>query len=312
VDAVTAPLARARRLGVRAVRFRTLALAACGALYVIVATGATVRLTASGLGCEHWPGCSAGNPFPQKGYHSFIEFGNRMVGGLTIALTLLVWLAARRTPRLPPWSVRLALALFLGTLAQAPLGAITVYLNLHPLIVIPHLLLSIALLGAAVVLAIEGLRLERGSAEPALPEEGRRLGTVVAAACFALIVSGTFATAAGPHSGGDDVARFGTLGVALVVHAAAVAVFGLGVVFLLGYLFAARERAPGLFRGTVALVALVLVQMALGELQYRTHLPWGLVLVHVALAAAVWAGAVALATLLRRPLGVRATAVGRI
>jgi heme A synthase len=32
-----------------------------------------------------------------------------------------------------------------------------------------------------------------------------------------------------------------------------------------------------------------------GEIQSRTELPWGLVLVHVALATAVWAGVVALA-----------------
>jgi heme A synthase len=35
--------------------------------------------------------------------------------------------------------------------------------------------------------------------------------------------------------------------------------------------------------------------MVIGDIQWRTHLPWGLVLVHVALATAVWAGVVALA-----------------
>jgi hypothetical protein len=33
-----------------------------------------------------------------------------------------------------------------------------------------------------------------------------------------------------------------------------------------------------------------------GELQYRLELPWGIVAVHVALAAAVWAATVALLT----------------
>jgi heme A synthase len=47
--------------------------------------------------------------------------------------------------------------------------------------------------------------------------------------------------------------------------------------------------------------AVLLVQMGLGELQWRTHLPWGLVLVHVFLAATVWVGTVALATLFWRP-----------
>jgi heme A synthase len=42
--------------------------------------------------------------------------------------------------------------------------------------------------------------------------------------------------------------------------------------------------------------------MGLGELQYRTHLPWWLVLIHVSLAAAVWAVTVTLVTLVRRPL----------
>jgi heme A synthase len=47
--------------------------------------------------------------------------------------------------------------------------------------------------------------------------------------------------------------------------------------------------------------ALLLAQMGLGELQWRTHLPWGLVLAHVFLAATVWVGTVALATLFFRP-----------
>ena len=57
-----------------------------------------MRLTDSGLGCRHWPGCQAGHPLPAKSAHAFVEFGNRLVGAVTIAITLIVWLAARRTP----------------------------------------------------------------------------------------------------------------------------------------------------------------------------------------------------------------------
>jgi heme A synthase len=49
------------------------------------------------------------------------------------------------------------------------------------------------------------------------------------------------------------------------------------------------------------LLALLLVQMAVGELQYRNELPWWLVLVHVSLAAAIWAVTVALITFMWRP-----------
>ena len=56
--------------------------------------------------------------------------------GITILLTLATWLASRWTPTMPTWARRVALATFLGALAQAPLGAITVYFDLHPLLVL--------------------------------------------------------------------------------------------------------------------------------------------------------------------------------
>src|SRR2546423_11718308 len=94
-------------------RFLPLALAQLAALWLIVVTGAAVRLTDSGLGCRHWPGCEEGHPLPAKDAHAFVEFGNRLVGGLTIAITLVVWLGARRTRGLSPWTERAALATFL-------------------------------------------------------------------------------------------------------------------------------------------------------------------------------------------------------
>jgi cytochrome c oxidase assembly protein subunit 15 len=299
----TTRLGRFRALALEPRAFRRLAALAALMLFVIVSTGATVRLTASGLGCEHWPGCQPGNPFPASGVHSYIEFGNRLVGGLTIFVALLVAVAAFRTRGIARRTANLAAAVCIGTILQAPLGAITVYLNLHPLIVIPHLLLSMAVLGGAVLVLLDALRLERGEAPPTLPDELRRAVPVLPAACFGLLASGAFATAAGPHSGGEDVTRFGTLDVALVFHAAFVALFGLSLIFLLGYLVARRDRASFAVRGAAALAVLTVLQMGLGELQYRTHLPWGLVLVHVAVSAAVWSSAVALASLIRRPLG---------
>jgi heme A synthase len=46
-------------------------------------------------------------------------------------------------------------------------------------------------------------------------------------------------------------------------------------------------------------LALLVVQMVVGEIQWRNQLPWWLVLVHVVLATAVWGGMVTLAALLR-------------
>src|SRR5512132_3289922 len=97
VESSTA-LGRLRRLELSPTRFLQLTLISLGALWLIVLTGAAVRVTDSGLGCRHWPGCEAGHPLPAKDYPAFIEIGNRVFGGVTILITLFVAVAAVWTP----------------------------------------------------------------------------------------------------------------------------------------------------------------------------------------------------------------------
>jgi len=303
VNAYATSLARLRAFVLTPAQFVRVAAVELLALWLIVGTGAAVRLTDSGLGCRHWPGCEAGHPLPAKNAHAFIEFGNRVVGGVVIAVTLLAWLGARRTLGLPRRAQGLALAIFVGTLLQAPLGYLAVRSDLRWPVVAAHLLLSMLLVGGAVVLVLEVRGAQEGHVAPLVPRELRRLGLVFAAACFVLVVSGTFATAAGPHSGGGKhIDRFASLRPTVYGHAATVAVFCAAFVFSFGYLAARRDRSPRLFKLALGVGALLLVQMGVGELQWRTHLPWGVVLVHVVLATTVWAGVVALATLFLRPL----------
>ena len=82
------PLPRVRGTALSLGAFRRLAWVSAGMLVLIVATGATVRLTGSGLGCEHWPGCEQ-HHFEPKSFHSYIEFSNRVVAFFTILATLL-------------------------------------------------------------------------------------------------------------------------------------------------------------------------------------------------------------------------------
>jgi cytochrome c oxidase assembly protein subunit 15 len=296
-------VAHVRALVLSPPAFLRLALTSVAALYLIVITGSLVRLTGSGLGCESWPGCEEGSFFPASGVHGAIEFGNRAFGIVPIGLTLLTWLGARRTPGLPGWAVGLAAAVALGTLAQAPLGLVTITSGLHPLLVMAHFLLALVVLGGAVVVAVEAWTVVTGRSSVEVPKELRRLGLVVAGACLVLVVSGAFATAAGPHPGdSSEVERLGTLDDMLWVHVRVTALFGCAFLLTLGYLAARRERWPRLFRWALGLLGLVLAQMAVGELQYRLELPWGIVAVHVGLAAAVWAATVALVTTFwRRP-----------
>ena len=242
-------LAAVRGLSLSPAAFRRVALASAVMLWLIVGTGAAVRLTGSGLGCEHWPGCTAGDPFPSNGYHSFIEFSNRVVAFITIVVTLVAWLAARRTPGLPRGARLLALGVFLGTLAQAPLGLITVKLHLHPLIVMTHLLLSAVVLAGGVVLLVEALAAaSSGRCRRSCRSGCGGSGSSFAGAAVVLVVSGTFATAAGPHSGGEDVeAVRQLLRPRCRSHAYIVAAFTAAFVWLLGALWSRRERSPRLF-----------------------------------------------------------------
>ena len=275
-------------------------LAALASLYLVVTTGAVVRLTASGLGCENWPRCGD-TPFPETGGHALIEFSNRVVALLAMGCTLAAWLVARRAAGRRRHLVALTFAAFAGTVAQIPLGGLTVIFELHPLLVMAHFLLALVVLAVSLIAVLEAWSLLRGRGAPLAPPRLLRLSLLFAASCLALVVTGAFATAAGPHPGGEEIRRLGILTEAVYVHVRATAVFGVAFLVVFAYLYRHRRRSPLLFRAAAALLALLLTQMAVGEIQWRSELPWWLVLVHVALAAAIWTGTVGIVAALWRP-----------
>ena len=297
----TAVLARSGILSPR--RFLALAAASCVSLFLVVTSGAFVRLTGSGLGCENWPRCGD-KPYPEQGYHAFVEFGNRIVALVGIVLTLVTWLAARKLPGLSRLGRYAALSAFLVAVAQIPMGGITIALDLHPLAVMAHFLLGLAVLGLAVVVALEAWSSAEGRSAPAGPGWLRQIVAWAGLpACAALVVTGAVATASGPHPGAsEDVERLGLeIADAVYVHVRVAAVFGIGVLVVGWFLWQLRGSYPGLVRLWGVLLVALVAQAILGEVQYRNALPWGLVLVHVFLAATIWASSLALAHALWRP-----------
>ena len=293
--------AGARSRGISPARYLQLAAASALSLYLIIITGALVRLTGSGLACESWPGCQEGAFFPAVGEHSTIEFGNRVVALAPILLSLLAWIAAPRTPGLGRGATWVAAGVFLGTIAQAPLGLLTIRLDLHPLMVGTHFLLALVVLAGAVALAVEAWGNASGRvSSPARPSL-RAVALVLVVAGGILVVTGTLSTAAGPHPGDDaEIDRFWNLLDAVWWHVRATAAFGLSFLILVAWVVRERQRVPGFVLAMAALLGLLLLQMVVGEIQYRNQLPWWLVLVHVGLAAAIWAWTVGLVTALWR------------
>ncbi len=296
-------VAAIRTRGISAQGFLRIAVASVVVLFVVVTSGAFVRLTGSGLGCDNWPRCGD-KPYPEQGFHAFVEFGNRMVALAGIVLSLVTWLASRRVEGLSRFGRLCALGAFLVAFAQIPMGGITVMLELHPLAVMAHFLLGMTVLGLALAAVVEGWGLLRGFAPAAGSRLLRQVVTLLGLpAAAALVVTGAVATASGPHPGAsEDVERLG-VGIAdtVYVHVRVAAAFGIGVLVVGWLLWRLRRDYPGVFRVWIALLVALVAQAVLGEIQYRNALPWGLVLVHVFVAATIWTLSVALAHVLWRP-----------
>jgi heme a synthase len=154
------------------------ALAAMISNAVVIATGAAVRLSASGLGCPDWPNCTKSSDFAshssgQTLLNSWIEFGNRLLNFPLVAIAGLTFIAffcwnrqqraaGRRERKDLVW---LSAVLPLGVVAQAVVGGIVVLTKLNPALVAVHFLLSTAIiLTAAVVLHARAGALEQAGA----------------------------------------------------------------------------------------------------------------------------------------------------
>jgi cytochrome c oxidase assembly protein subunit 15 len=227
-----------------------------------------------------------------------------MVALAGIILTLVTLIASRRIVGLSGWGRGAAIGAFLVAVAQIPMGGITIALDLHPLAVMTHFLLGLAAFGLALVAAVEAWSFRDGLAAPVGARWLRLLVTCAGLpTCIALVVTGAVATASGPHPGSSsDVERLG-IGIVdtVYVHVRVAAAFGIGVLVVGWLLWRIRDRYPGILRVWAGLLVVLVAQAIVGEVQYRNALPWGLVLVHVALAAAIWAFSLGLAFVLWRP-----------
>lgn len=271
---------------------RRWALAGVLANVGIMLSGAVVRLTASGLGCPSWPRCTGDSLVPVRQadvgpLHMAIEFGNRMLTTVVLAVAVgCVIAAARLAPRRRSLLL-LAAGQLVGVLSQALLGGVTVLTGLHPATVAAHYLLSAAIIAAAVALH---QRAREGDAppRPLVRTENAWLAYGIVGAVAVVLVLGTIVTGAGPHGGDPDSPRFDVpIPVAAQVHAGAVwATLGLTLALMLTLRV---TQAPLTVRRRAALLlALELAQGALGYTQYVLEVPEVLVWLHILGSVAVW------------------------
>src|SRR5215467_8549812 len=245
------------------VSMRRIALAGVISSAVIIVTGAAVRLSKSGLGCPDWPQCTRGSlvAAPTRGdpmFHTWIEFGNRMVTVVVTVVAVAVLVAAwrfRPGGRRRRDLVWLAAAQPAGVVAQIVLGGIVVLTDLNPALVSLHFVVSVT----AVMLA-----------------------------------AGTVVTGTGPLAGAGAVPRYHLplTGVTQFHSDIGWLLGGLAVALVVG-LRLTRAPAQAMRLGWV-LLALLGVQGVVGYTQYFTGLPAGLVWVHVTGSLLIWVAALRL------------------
>jgi cytochrome c oxidase assembly protein subunit 15 len=275
--------------------YRRITLVAVVSLAVIVVTGATVRLTGSGLGCTDWPNCSAGRLTPDRisDAPAMIEFVNRLVTGIvSVAVIVAVLGSVVRVPRRRDLSW-LSWGLVAGVLAQIVLGGLVVLLDLSPRVVMGHFVLSMLIVWNAVVLHHRAGRADGPTVAVVSERVGAMLRLLFVAAGL-VVLTGTVVTASGPHAGDSQAARL-DLVVRDVARIHSIAVMVLLAMLLLTLRWIWAEGAPAAVRDAAhVLLVVVVAQAAVGYTQYFTGVPALLVGMHIVGALAVWVAVVRL------------------
>lgn len=280
--------------------------------FLLIVFGGIVRITGSGLGCgDDWPLCN-GQILPPWDLPTWIEWAHRLLAaGLAIPIGLVAFYAIRHW-KAPGFGGRggasvPALVAIVLLVVQALLGAITVWLELPPMVTALHFINSMLLLAALILAAVRSA----GPIEaPADPQQGRKFArSAMAAAVLGLIVI-TF---------GALTANVGLVGASTSPSAAAWACQGFplcngqlmpeggGLVHthwshrLVAYLLffhvigativAVRRGAPRpVVRAAMASLALVVAQIIVAAGLVLMHLPPSFRVLHVVVGTGVWIG----------------------
>ncbi len=261
--------------------YRIVCGVALSSLCVIVFTGALVRLTNSGLGCNDWPNCNSSHFVDVSSSHTTIEQVNRLFTGLvSISVIAAVLLSHLRRPRRKDL-VLLSWSLVGGVAAQIVIGGIVVLTGLNPYANMAHFLVSMVLVASAFMLFRRSGTEAPVSFFRQLPKRMNTFVKACTAAGIISIVTGTIVTATGPHAGTEDAIRFGfALQSVARIHSLSVMTFIALLIVVAVRIH--RENFDAEIRDAVtALILVAILQGGIGYTQYFTGVPVVLVGAHI-------------------------------
>lgn len=279
---------------------RAMAIASVVANSLLILTGGLVRLTGSGLGCPTWPRCTdeSWTNTAEMGIHGLIEFGNRLLTFVLTVVAVLTFLSVLRLRHQFPRMFLFALLLGIGIPVQALIGGITVLVQLHPLVVGAHYLVSATMIVLATLLVLDTRRAglatvayaQRPGQLPGREVPVRLLAAAVGVLSAIILYVGTLVTGTGPHAGDEDSARL-AFEPRLITFTHVVPVYLIVATVVIALILGMKQNWPKvLVRAYVLLAGVLVLQGLVGYYQYLNNVPVLSVAIHMVLSAImIWA-----------------------
>ncbi len=279
-----------------------LLLITCLATYALVVVGGIVRTTESGDACPDWPTCH-GSIVPPLSGHVLVEFSHRFLASIVSVLVLAIAFGAWRWQRRAPvvfWGAMAAVGLIA---AQVVLGGITVLSDLKSSMVMAHLATASALLATLLIVMIVALDLQPASSSSSA--SFRNLVIVAALATLTLMLTGSYVSGSGaglafrdwPLFDGRLMPHGGRLAVIQATHRFTVLAVFLLIGHVTGKAWRTQRANRPLLIGTTLAFGLYIAQAFVGAANIWTLLQPAASAAHLALAMAIWAILVVVATL---------------
>jgi len=288
-------------------RYQLLATVTVAATLLLIAIGAVVRTTGSGLGCPDWPRCH-GAWLPPLERTAIIEYSHRTTAAV---VGLLVVGTAFLTFRRSGGAVR---SLMVGSLAllafQAWLGKETVERELPPSVVTLHLATALLLLAALTAIAVLAFADER-QPHPLRSLHAGPLGaiTVAAGVTYLVLLTGAYVVNADASTACISWPGCSTAPIPFIdgvrehhvhwLHRLSVVGGALGVAGSAAAVLRWEDGSPLLRRAAWTLVGLYGAQILVGASNIWTDFSEASRVAHLALGAAIWALLIATAVAAR-------------